>query len=94
MTQAFGATSAIKTGVTASTDAPQMGTTMMAEVPDSADGFLTPNAGYIMVGNKKVMGVPTVSGFFYSKDLGKEAVAELESLVERGYAYATEAAAE
>lgn len=91
MTPAFG-TSAIKTGVTSSTDAPQVGAVEL-EVA-SAEGYITPNAGYILVGNKRVFGVPTLQGFFYSKDLGEDAVTELESLVDRGYAYATEAAAE
>ena len=93
MTSAFGS-SPIKTGVTASTDAPQVGASELAELTPSQEGYLTPNAGYILVGNKRVMGLPTVNGFFYSKDLGEEAVAELDSLVERGYAYVTEAAAE
>lgn len=93
MSNVFGA-SAIKTGVTASTDTPLVGAVDVAEVAANLEGYITPNAGYITVGNKKIFGVPTAQGFFYSSDLGEEATKELNSLVERGYAYAYQATAE
>ena len=87
-------TSAIKTGVTASTDAPLDGATMATAIEPSAAGYYSPHAGYIEVGSKKILGVSTESGFFYSEDLGEEAMEILKSMAERGYAYVNQPTAE
>lgn len=86
MTGVFG-TSAIKTGVTGSTDTPIADAAMMdAATLDVAGGYFTANAGYVDVGGKKVFGKPCSQGFYYAGDTEEE-VAVLDDLVKRGYAY-------
>lgn len=87
MSGMFGS-STIKTGVTASTDTPIADAAMLASAElDVTSGYFTPNAGYIEVANKKVLGRPCAQGFYYAGD-SDEAVAVLDDLVNRGYAYA------
>lgn len=90
MATAFGH-SMIKAGTTASTDVPgSMASILGAEegVTEIADGYIAPLAGCIKVKGKKVYGVSTSAGFFYSKSLGEEVEKVMEDLVSRGMAYA------
>lgn len=88
MSGAFGSSN-INTGVTFSTDKPKVELGDDTEVEESAEGYFTPNAGYIEVDGKKVVGVPCTKGFFYSASLGEKAMEVLEELASRGYAYAS-----
>ena len=86
MSNVFG-TSAIKTGVTSSTDTPVADAAMMdAATLEVVGGYFTANAGYVDVGGKKVFGKPCSQGFYYAGDTEEEA-AVLDDLVKRGYAY-------
>jgi len=87
-------TSAIKTGVTASTDTPLEGAAEVALVEPSDQGYFSPHAGYIEVGSKKILGVSSAQGFFYSEDLGEEAMKVMKDLEVRGLAYANQATSE
>jgi len=86
--------SAIKTGVTASTDTPLDGASEVALVEPSAQGYFSPHAGYIEVGSKKIFGASSAQGFFYSEDLGEDAMEVMKDLEVRGLAYANQAASE
>ena len=80
--------SAIKTGVTASTDTPKADAAMAdAGNLDVSSGYYTSNAGYVDVEGKKVFGTACSQGFYYAGNSEAE-VAVLEDLVKRGYAYA------
>lgn len=86
MSTAFGQSN-INTGVTFSTTKPKVDLGQDTEVEASEKGYYAPNAGYIDVAGKKVLGVPCNKGFFYSVSLGEAACKALDELVERGYAY-------
>ena len=87
MTMPFGA-STIKTGVTASTDTTIPDSAMQASHElEVSSGYFTPNAGYIEVAGKKVLGRPCAQGYYYAGD-SEEEVVVMEDLVKRGYAYA------
>lgn len=87
-------TSAIKTGVTASTDTPLDGAAEVTLVEPSDKGYFSPHAGYIEVGSNKILGVSAAQGFFFSEDLGEAAMEVLKDLEARGLAYANQAASE